>query len=85
MNGRLEMQAWADAGAPLPLVLRAATLNNAKALRLDKEVGSIEVGKRADVLLLRENPLEKIGAYDTIDTVFLNGIPITRGTLTPAD
>jgi hypothetical protein len=30
LNGRLELQNWADAGAPLSLILRAATLDNAK-------------------------------------------------------
>ena len=40
LNGRLELQGWADAGAPLPLLLRAATLDNATALGLSHEVGS---------------------------------------------
>jgi imidazolonepropionase-like amidohydrolase len=78
LNGRLEMQDWADAGAPLSLILRAATLDNAMALGLGNELGSIEVGKRADLLLLKQNPLESVAAYDSIETVFLNGEPIRR-------
>jgi imidazolonepropionase-like amidohydrolase len=39
LNGRLEMQDWADAAAPLPLILRAATLENAKAMGLSHELG----------------------------------------------
>jgi hypothetical protein len=31
LNGRLELEDWADAGAPLELILRAATLDNAVA------------------------------------------------------
>jgi imidazolonepropionase-like amidohydrolase len=85
LNGRLEMQDWADAGAPLPLILRAATLENAKTLGLAQEVGSIEVGKRADLLLLKENPLENIAAYDSIETIFLNGEPIARNSLKPSN
>lgn len=50
LNGRLELQDWADAGAPLPLILRAATLDNAIALGLSHELGSIEIGKRADLV-----------------------------------
>ena len=81
LNGRLELQNWADAGAPLPLILRAATLDNAKALGLAHELGSIEVGKRADLLLLKENPLASVSAYDSIETIFLNGEPIARDAL----
>ena len=81
LNGRLELQNWADAGAPLSLILRAATLNNATALGLSHELGSIEVGKRADLLLLKENPLASVSAYDSIETIFLNGEPIVRETL----
>jgi imidazolonepropionase-like amidohydrolase len=81
LNGRLEMQDWADAGAPLSLILRAATLDNARALGLAHELGSIEAGKRADLLLIKENPLANASAYDSIETVFLNGQPIARETL----
>ena len=85
LNGRLELQGWADAGAPLPLILRAATLDNAIALGLSRELGSIEVGKRADLLLLKENPLANVSAYDSIDMIFLNGEPIPRESLRPRD
>lgn len=81
LNGRLELQNWADAGAPLSLILRAATLDNAMALGLSHELGSIEVGKRADLLLLKENPLANVSAYDSIETIFLNGEPIVREAL----
>jgi imidazolonepropionase-like amidohydrolase len=81
LNGRLELQNWADAGVPLPLILRGATLENARALQLSNELGSIEVGKRADLLLLKDNPLKSISAYDSIETIFLNGEAIGRETL----
>jgi imidazolonepropionase-like amidohydrolase len=71
-NGRLELQNWADAGVPLGLILRAATLDNAKALGLSREVGSIEVGKRADLLLLKDSPLMRISAYDSIETILIS-------------
>jgi imidazolonepropionase-like amidohydrolase len=83
LNGRLELQNWSDAGAPLSLILRAATLDNAAALGLAHELGSVEIGKRADLLLLKENPLTNVSAYDSIDTIFLNGIPIARESLRP--
>ena len=81
LNGRLELQDWADAGAPLILILKAATLDNANAFGLSKELGSIEVGKRADLLLLKQNPLSTVSAYDSIETIFLNGEPIAREAL----
>jgi imidazolonepropionase-like amidohydrolase len=62
-------------------LLRAATLDNAMALGLSHEPGSIEVGKRADLLLLKENPLANVSAYDSIETIFLNGEAIGREAL----
>jgi imidazolonepropionase-like amidohydrolase len=85
LNGRLELQNWSAAGVPLHLILRAATLDNARAIGLSHELGSIEVGKRADLLLLKHNPLENISAYDSIETIFLNGEPIARETLCAHD
>ncbi len=81
LNGRFELQRWFEAGAPLPLILRAATLDNAAAFGLAKEIGSIEPGKRADLLLLGADPLSTIAAYDAIETVFVNGEPIARKAL----
>ncbi len=39
-------------GVPLESAVKAATVNPAKVARIDKEVGSITIGKRADLLLL---------------------------------
>jgi imidazolonepropionase-like amidohydrolase len=85
LNGRLELQNWADAGVPLWLILRAATLDNAKAMGLSSQRGSIEAGKRADLLLLKANPLSNISAYDSIDTIFLDGQVIAREALRGRD
>jgi imidazolonepropionase-like amidohydrolase len=85
LNGRLELQAWADAGAPLALILRAATLDNAIALGLAQDLGSIEPGKRADLLLLTQNPLQTISAYDAIELIFCNGQAIPRESLRPSN
>src|SRR4029453_4089118 len=81
LNGRLEMQAWAENGAPPMRILRAATLDNATVLGIADEVGSIQVGKRADFLLLARNPLADVSAYDSIETIILDGQPIARETL----
>jgi imidazolonepropionase-like amidohydrolase len=63
------------------MIFRAATLENAKALGLSQEIGSIEIGKRADLLLLKENPLIDISAYDSVQTIFLDGASIAREAL----
>jgi imidazolonepropionase-like amidohydrolase len=84
LNGRLELGHWADTGVPLSQILRAATIDNALAFGLASDRGTIEVGKRADLLLLKRNPLETIEAYDSIQTVFVNGNPIARESLLPA-
>jgi imidazolonepropionase-like amidohydrolase len=82
LNGRLELGHWVEAGVPLQEILRAATLDNAIAFRLPDR-GTIEPGKRADFLLLRENPLKSIAAYDSIDSIFLAGEPLPRASLLP--
>jgi hypothetical protein len=82
LNGRLELGHWVDAGVPLSRILRAATLDNAVAFGLSDR-GTIEAGKRADLLLLRSNPLKSIAAYDSIDTIFLNGTPLPRASVLP--
>jgi N-acetylglucosamine-6-phosphate deacetylase len=40
------------AGIPLPEAVRMATLTPARILGVDKEIGSLEIGKRADLLVL---------------------------------
>lgn len=53
--------------------IRAATINGAKALGLDKELGSIENGKLADLIVLERNPLENIRNSESIGMVMING------------
>jgi imidazolonepropionase-like amidohydrolase len=48
-------------------------------------LGSVEVGKRADLLLLKEDPLGNVSAYDSIETIFLNGEPVARDVLRARD
>jgi imidazolonepropionase-like amidohydrolase len=85
LNGRLEMQRWAEAGVPLTRILRAATLDNATMFGMAKERGTIEVGKRADLVLLSADPLSNVKAYDAIEMIFLNGRPLVRDELLPAN
>lgn len=53
--------------------LRAATYMGARAIGLDHELGSLEAGKLADLLILDSNPLEDIRKSEDIGRVMLNG------------
>jgi imidazolonepropionase-like amidohydrolase len=81
LNGYLEMQQLQKAGLSLAQILRAATISNARALRIDSQVGTIEPGKLANLILLKESPLESLGAYDSIVTIWVHGKAISRDSL----
>ncbi|MBS1655101.1 MAG: amidohydrolase family protein [Bacteroidetes bacterium] len=51
----------------------AATLNGAKALRIDALCGTVSIHKRADFLILNKNPLENISNIESVDMVIKQG------------
>lgn len=53
--------------------LRAATLNGAKSLGLDEQIGSLEVGKLADLIVIDGNPLEDIYQSQNVKFTMING------------
>ena len=53
--------------------LRVATIFGAEALGLQRDVGSVSVGKLADLIVLDENPLDDIRHTDTLRYVMKNG------------
>eukprot|EP01132_Coremiostelium_polycephalum_P014429 gene14429-17526_t len=55
-----EMELLREAGFHPLEVIKAATLNGAQALGMDKELGSIEIGKLADFVIVEENPLKNL-------------------------
>jgi imidazolonepropionase-like amidohydrolase len=81
LNGHKEIHHLHRAGLTLEKLLPLLTIDNAQFLGLEEQIGSIEIGKRADLLLLSENPLKTIEAYDSIETVVVKGKLVKREVL----
>jgi imidazolonepropionase-like amidohydrolase len=78
LNGWLEMRLLVEAGLTSAQVFRAATLTNAEALGLTRELGTVQVGKRANLLLTRRDPSQSVQAYDEITKIILGGRVLDR-------
>lgn len=81
LNGYLEMQQLHNAGMSLEQIFKAATISNAKEFKLDQQLGTIEPGKIANLILLKKSPLGTIDAYDSITTIWVHGTEIQRNRL----
>jgi imidazolonepropionase-like amidohydrolase len=73
LGAHWEMWMLAQGGMPPMDVLRCATINGASYLGMDKEIGSLEPGKLADLIVMDENPLDDIRNTDKIKYVMVNG------------
>ena len=73
LNAELEMHRLLEAGESPTQIFKSATLVNAQVLKLDRDIGTVQVGKRANLLLLRRDPMQTIDAYAGIVKVILNG------------
>ncbi len=68
-----ELWAMASGGLANHDALRAATIYGAEAIGMGTDIGSLEVGKMADILVLEKNPIENIRNSNTIKYVMKNG------------
>jgi len=68
-----EMLLMAEGGMAPMDILRAATLNGAKTYGLDHQMGSIESGKLADLIVLDEDPTEDIRNTNSVRYTMVNG------------
>ena len=73
LNGWLEMHRLIDAGETPAQIFKSATLANAQAFGLDRDIGTVQVGRRANLLPLRQDPTQTIDAYAGIVKLILNG------------
>jgi imidazolonepropionase-like amidohydrolase len=76
-----ELGAFVRAGIPPRAALQAATLGPARFFGHEREFGSIEVGKAADLVLLEANPLDAIDNTRRIAGVMLRGRWLSRADL----
>jgi imidazolonepropionase-like amidohydrolase len=60
---------------PMQIIV-ASTLNAAHVLNLEKELGTLEVGKAADILIVNGSPLEDLQALTNIRMVIHSGVII---------
>ena len=71
-----ELVFFVDMGIPPLEAIRIATLDNAAFIGLDAELGSVEPGKRADLVVLDADPLADIANIASVAAVYRNGEPV---------
>jgi len=73
LGAHWELWMLAQGGMSPLQAIRCATMNGASYLGMDKEIGSLETGKLADLIVLNANPLDDIRNSQQIKYVMLNG------------
>jgi len=68
-----ELEILIEAGIPPLEVIKIATSNGAMALDVEKDVGTIEPGKQADMIILSDNPIDNVSNTKKIEAVINNG------------
>ena len=67
-----ELELLREAGFHPLEVIRSATLYGAQALGMDKELGTVEIGKLADLVIIDANPLENLQYLYGTGAIFMN-------------
>lgn len=74
-----EIAVFVEAGVTPMQIIQGATRWSAEMLLLGDEIGTVEAGKLADIVVVDENPLDDIANLRTIDTVIMNGQVVEPG------
>lgn len=77
----LELELLTDAGLTPLQAITVGTQNGAKVLGINKDRGTLEVGKKADFIILQANPADNIKATRLIEEVWKNGKLLNKGPL----
>ena len=75
-----ELEMMSQSGMTAMQVILACTLNAAHVLRIDHEVGTLEPGKFADILVVHGDPLQNLATLTNISLVIHNGAVIRDDT-----
>lgn len=76
-----ELELYAEAGIPAPEVLRIATLGAAQVAGREDRLGSVEVGKLADLILVDGDPASRISEIRNVSLVMKGGLLYDPGAL----
>ena len=68
-----ELELYVQAGMTPLEAIQSATIVSARAMKLDRDSGTVEVGKRADMILVDGDPLTNIGDLRNVSRVVANG------------
>jgi imidazolonepropionase-like amidohydrolase len=79
-----EVELLVEAGFTPLQAIQIATLNGARFMGEDKRIGSIEVGKAADLVLIDGNPAQNIKDIENVELVFKDGVGYDPGKLAKA-
>ena len=79
INLHHEMMIYAEAGVKPMQIIQGATKWSAEMINKDPELGTIEVGKLADVIIVKQDPLQDITNLRQIDSVIFDGKVVQLG------
>jgi imidazolonepropionase-like amidohydrolase len=73
-SGKRQIELLVENGFSFEQAIRISTLNGAKFLGRDQDIGTLAVGKRADIVLIDGDPLKDTAAIENMPLVFKNGV-----------
>ena len=71
---KMELQLLKEAGLTNMQIIVASTKHGAEICSIEKEVGTVEIGKKADLLVVEGNPLEDLSCISNVKIVIKDGV-----------